>query len=421
MNIRFIIAGCLLLQLNPAAAQLEYARNMAKTIMNTYKDSMVVAKFASHLQQDNLIKPGQTAEEAQKNRPANWNYEIGVVLMGFERLAAATADSVYNNYSKHIIDHFITADGGIRTYAMEEYNSDYIPPGRQLLHLYYATKEEKYRKAAGLLRQQIAWQPRNKVGGFWHKLKYPSQMWLDGLYMIEPFYAETAVMNNTAADFNDIINQFVWMEKYSRDAKTGLLYHGWDESRLQQWCNPLTGQSPEFWSRSMGWYLMALADVLDFIPANHARRNELVNILNRLSTAIVRFQDPASGAWWQVTDKGGKAGNYLESSGTAMFVFGLAKALRKGYISKRYLPAIKKGYAGLIKEFVEKDANGGYHFMRAVAGAGLGGIPYRSGTYEYYVNEPKRNDDLKAIGPFIQACIEMDALLNSNYAPTKKQ
>ncbi len=409
MRLLFLVPLFLLLQYK-VVAQIDYAKNMAATIMKIYKDSMVVKKYASHLEQDNLIKPGQTVEDAQKNRPANWNYEIGVVLIGFERLWKMTGDNTYMDYTRNIVDHFVNADGTIRTYIMEEYNSDNIPPGRQLLRLYDMSKDEKYKKAAALLRQQLSWQPRNKVGGFWHKLKYPTQMWLDGLYMIEPFYAEYAMVNHQHQDFNDIINQFVWMERYSRNSKTGLLYHGWDESRLQRWANPATGTSPEFWSRSMGWYIMALVDVLDYIPATHPRRNELLAILNRLSKAIVQYQDRVSGVWWQVTDKAGKPGNYLESSGTAMFVFGLAKALRMGYISKAYLPAVEKGYAGLIKEFVEKDAGGGYHFMRAVAGAGLGGIPYRDGSYEYYVNEPKRDDDLKAIGPFIQACIEMHLL-----------
>ena len=179
------------------------------------------------------------------------------------------------DYTKHIVDHFIKEDGTIRTYVMDEYNSDNIPPGRQLLRLHETYKDEKYKIAAQTLRNQISIQPRNKAGGFWHKLKYPSQMWLDGLYMIEPFYAEYAVVNKQPQDFNDIINQFVWMEKYSRDAKTGLLYHGWDESKLQGWANKKTGVSPEFWSRSMGWYMMALVDVLDFIPKNHPRKNEL--------------------------------------------------------------------------------------------------------------------------------------------------
>ena len=169
---------------------------------------------------------------------------------------------------------------------MEEYNIDNIPTGRQLLHLYKRTKEEKYKKAATLLYQQLAWQPRNKVGGYWHKLKYPTQMWLDGLYMAQPFAAEYALMFKDSKKFEDIINQFVWMEKYSRDSKTGLLYHGWDESRLQKWANPVTGRSPEFWSRAMGWYMMGLVDVLDYIPEDNKRRSELIAILNQIIGCI---------------------------------------------------------------------------------------------------------------------------------------
>ncbi len=383
------------------AAQLNYAKQMAATIMDQYRDSMVVKKYASHLEQDKL---------PTGNRPANWNYEIGVVLIGFERLAQYTGDSSYLQYSKHIVDHFINEDGTIRTYVMEEYNSDNIPPGRQLLHLYQRYGSKKYAIAARTLRNQISWQPRNKIGGFWHKLKYPTQMWLDGLYMVGPFYAEYAQSNKQPEAYNDIINQFVWMEKYGRDAKTGLIYHGWDESRLQKWANPVTGVSPEFWSRSMGWYMMALVDVLEIIPNNHPRRMELINILNRLTKAIIQFQDKSSGVWWQVTNKGGQEKNYLESSSTAMFVFSIAKGIRMKYLPANVLPALKKAYNGMINTFVKEDANGKYHYIQAVAGAGLGGIPYRDGTYEYYVNEPKRDDDLKAIGPFIQACIEMERL-----------
>jgi unsaturated rhamnogalacturonyl hydrolase len=401
---------CLFIVSQVVSAQTDYAVKLAETIMNTYKDSMVVKKFASHLQQDNQIPEGQTAEQAQKSRPAVWNYEMGVVLIGFEKLAAAKKDERYLVYAKKIIDHFITANGEIRTYNLEEYNFDHIPSGRQLLHLYQRTKEEKYKTAAATLYDQLAWQPRNKIGGYWHKLKYPTQMWLDGLYMAQPFAAEYASMFNDVKKFDDIINQFVWMEKYSRDSKTGLLYHGWDESRLQKWANPKTGQSPEFWSRAMGWYMMGIVDVLDYIPVNHKRRAELIAILNRLSTALVKFQDVKEGVWWQVTDKAGKELNYLESSSSAMFIYALTKAARKGYISRAYLPAIKEGYDGIIKNFVTTDSNGGVHYTNAVAGAGLGGKPYRDGTYAYYVNEPKRDDDLKAIGPFLQACIEYELL-----------
>jgi len=394
-----------------AIAQTNYAIKLAETIMDTYKDSMVVKKFANHLQQDNLIPKGQTAEQAQQNRPAVWNYEMGVVLMGFEKLSLLNGEKKYLAYTKNIIDHFITADGSIRTYELEEYNSDNIPTGRQLLYLYKSTGEEKYKIAAALLYKQLTWQPRNKAGGYWHKLKYPTQMWLDGLYMMEPFAAEYAAMFGDTKKFDDIVNQFILMEKHSRDDKTGLLYHGWDESRLQRWANPKTGLSPEFWSRAMGWYMMALVDVLDYLPAKYQRRAELVNILNRLTTALVKFQDAKEGVWWQVTDKANQPLNYLESSASAMFVYAMAKALNKKYISKNFLPAVTRAYNGVVKNFVQTDAAGNVHYLHAVAGAGLGGTPYRDGSYDYYVNEPKRDDDLKAIGPFVQACIEYEGLI----------
>lgn len=405
-----IISAVIIFLIQSIAAQTNYAIKLAETIMATYKDSMVVKKYASHLEQDKLIPAGQTAEQAQLSRPAVWNYEMGVVLQGFEKLATFTSNNKYTGYAKNIIDHFITTEGEIRTYNVEEYNIDNIPAGRQLLHLYKNTKEEKYKTAATLLYKQLAWQPRNKIGGYWHKLKYPAQMWLDGLYMAQPFAVEYAVMFNDTEKFDDIINQFVWMEKYSRDTITGLLYHGWDESKLQKWANPKTGLSPEFWSRAMGWYMMALVDVLDHLPANYNRRAELIAILNRLSTALVKFQDAKEGVWWQVTDKANQQLNYLESSSSAMFLYALSKAVNKKYIGINFKPAITKAFSGIIKKFVRVDGAGSVHYLQAVAGAGLGGIPYRDGTYDYYVKEPKRDDDLKAIGPFIQACIEYELL-----------
>jgi unsaturated rhamnogalacturonyl hydrolase len=410
MKKSIVISAVIIFLMQSIAAQTNYAIKLAETIMATYKDSMVVKKYASHLEQDKLIPAGQTAEQAQLSRPAVWNYEMGVVLQGFEKLAKTTGEKKYTDYTKNIIDHFITSNGEIRTYNVEEYNSDNIPTGRQLLHLFKNTKEEKYKKAASLLYKQLAWQPRNSIGGYWHKLKYPTQMWLDGLYMAQPFAVEYAVLFNDTKKFDDIINQFVWMEKYSRDNKTGLLYHGWDESKLQKWANPKTGLSPEFWSRAMGWYMMALVDVLDHLPANYKRRPELIAILNRLSTALVKFQDAKEGVWWQVTDKANQQLNYLESSSSAMFLYALSKAVNKKYIGINFKPAITKAYNGIIKNFVRVDEAGSVHYLQAVAGAGLGGTPYRDGSYSYYVNEPKRDDDLKAIGPFIQACIEYELL-----------
>src|SRR5690606_21402096 len=274
-------------------------------------------------------------------------------------------------------------------------------------------KEEKYKKAAQRLREQITWQPRTKEGGFWHKHRYPYQMWLDGLYMAAPFYAQFSKTFNQPSYFDDVINQFVWMEQHARDNKTGLLYHGWDESKQQRWAHPQTGTSSEFWSRAMGWYAMGLVDVLDYIPKDHHRRKELINILQRLSTALKKYQD-VSGVWYQITDKGTVQGNYLESSGSCMFVYAVAKGARMGYIDKDYLMVAKNGFDGIIKNFIETDKPGYVHLLKSCSGAGLGGTPYRDGSFEYYINEPLRTDDLKAIGPFIQASIEIELLNSTN-------
>ena len=372
-----------------AFSQRSDAINMASTVFHLYPDSMVTKGSV---------------------RPANWNYEIGVTMMGIWGLWEKTKDSAYIKYVKKIIDHFVTTDGDIRTYDLTDYNADHILSGRLVLRLHDAYQDPKYKKAADLLRKQIDWQPRNRAGGFWHKLKYPAQMWLDGLYMIEPYYAEYTKRFGTAEYYADIVHEFVLMEQKARDPKTGLIYHGWDESRQQFWANKQTGLSQSFWSRAMGWYHIALVEVLDVMDANHPERKKLLEILNRLTIAILKTQDKDAGVWWQITDKGGAEKNYLESSASAMFVYALARSVNKGYISPAYRTAVQKGYAGLLKEFVVKDAEGRTHFTKTVAVGGLGGSPNRNGTYAYYMSEPIRSDDFKGIGPFILAALEMEQL-----------
>src|SRR4029079_12661212 len=213
---------------------------------------------------------------------------------------------------------------------------------------------------------------------FWHKQIYPYQMWLDGLYMGEPFYAEySAVFGED--NWTDIANQFVWMETHARDPKTGLLYHGWDESKEQQWANKETGCSPNFWGRAMGWYGMAMVDVLDQFPANHPGRDSLIQILNRFAKAITAVQDPASGLWYDILDMPKREKNYKEASASCMFVYALAKAVRKGYIPASYSGIAKKAYDGIIKEFIEIDASGQTNLKGTVSVSGLGGRPYRDG------------------------------------------
>ena len=348
------------------------------------------------------------AAKKESGYPAKWTYDHGLVLKGVERVWEKTRDKQYFDFIQRSMDHFVSDDGSIRTYTIDEYNIDHILPGRVLLFLYKTTRQEKYKKAAELLREQLKTHPRTSEGGFWHKKIYPSQMWLDGLYMGEPFYAEYAVTFNEHTAFDDIAKQFILMERNSRDAKTGLLYHGYDESRQQRWAHPQTGRSPNFWGRAMGWYAMALVDTLEHFPAKHPQRKEIVAILNRLAQAVMKYQDPKSGLWFDVLDKGSEKGNYLESSAACMFVYALAKGVRNGYLPRRYMQVAKRGYSSIVKEFIKTDANGRLNLEGTVSVSGLGGNPYRDGSYEYYLSEKVITNDPKGIGALILAATEME-------------
>ncbi|HEX8072332.1 MAG TPA: DUF4350 domain-containing protein [Pyrinomonadaceae bacterium] len=344
----------------------------------------------------------------EPGKPEKWAYEQGVLLKGIEGVWLATGDGKYFRYMQEGVDHFVNADGTLRTYKLEDYNIDNVLPGRVLLTLYNVTGQEKYRKAAAHLREQLKTHPRTSEGGFWHKKVYPSQMWLDGLYMGEPFYAEYAATFREPADFDDIARQFTLMELHARDTKTGLLYHGWDESRQQRWADPATGRSPNFWGRAVGWYAMALVDALDFFPAGHPKRAELIAILGRVAAAVEKYQDAKTGLWYQVLDKGGAEGNYLESSASSMFVYALAKGVRQGYLPARYLRVAQRGYQGLGSRFIETDANGQTNLTGTVSVAGLGGNPYRDGSYQYYLSEKVVTNDPKGVGAFLMAANEME-------------
>lgn len=346
--------------------------------------------------------------------PRKWTYDQGVILKGVEYVWYATGDPKYFNYIKTGMDFWLNADGTIKTYTVDEYNIDHITPGRAMMTLYKVTGDAKYKKAVDLLRSQLKTHPRTKEGGFWHKKIYPYQMWLDGLYMGQPFYTEYSVLFGED-NFNDIANQFVWMEKHARDAKTGLLYHGWDESRQQKWANKETGLSPNFWGRAMGWYAMALVDTLDHFPKDHPRHAEIVAILNREAAAIEKFQDK-DGLWWQVLDKANAPKNYQESSAAAMFVYALAKGVRQGNLPVRYLKVAEKGWAGIKRKFLKELPDGNLDWEGTVSVAGLGGNPYRDGSYDYYMSEKVIVNDPKGLGAAIKAAVEMEFLEKNRLA-----
>ena len=346
------------------------------------------------------------------NKPAKWTYDQALINKALEGTWYNTGNADYFKYIQKQVDFFVSNDGTIRTYKKEEYNIDNVLGGRILLMLYKVTGKEKYYKAATILREQLKTQPRTTEGGFWHKKRYSHQMWLDGLYMGEPFYAEYAGLFHDTAAFDDIANQFIWMEKHARDAKTGLLFHGWDESKKEKWANPITGCSPNFWARSNGWYAMALVDVLEQFPDNNPKKVILQEILTRLVDAIKDVRDPKTGLWWDVMNRPDAKGNYLESSASCMFVYTIAKAIRLGYIPRDYLSTTLYAFDGINRKFItEKDSltilNG------TVSVSGLGGDPYRDGSYEYYVGEKVISNDPKGIGAYILAANEMQLLLSS--------
>jgi unsaturated rhamnogalacturonyl hydrolase len=344
----------------------------------------------------------------QPGIPPKWTYEQGVVHKAIEQMWYATGDPKYFRHIQKGMDHWIDTEGNHKDYELEEYNIDHITPGLGMMMLFRVTGQEKYRKMVELLRSQLKTHPRTNEGGLWHKNIYPYQMWLDGLYMAQPFYTEYSVVFGED-NFDDIVNQFVWMEKNALDPKTGLLYHGWDESKQQRWANKQTGQSPHFWGRAMGWYAMALVDTLEHFPKGHPRRKELIAILNRLVVAVEKVQDPKSGVWWDILDLGGKEKNYLESSASAMFVYSIARGVREGYLPDQHMRTAVRGWDGIQKEFIKTNAEGHTDWHGTVSVSGLGGNPYRDGSYEYYMSEKIRINDAKGIGPAIKAALEMEA------------
>jgi unsaturated rhamnogalacturonyl hydrolase len=339
---------------------------------------------------------------------ARWHYEHGLQVMAIQKVAEATGEARYLRFVSDWIDHFVQADGTIRSYRADEYNIDQINAGKLLFGALERTGDARYRKALDLLREQMRTQPRNNRNGFWHKEIYPYQMWLDGIYMAGPFLAEYAFRFEEPATLDDVIYQIMLIEEHTRDEKTGLLYHAWDESKQQRWSDPITGRSQYFWGRAVGWYVMAIVDVLDFLPREHAHRQDLIAILDQTAAALIKVQDKTTGLWYQILDLPERTGNYLEASASAMFVYSFAKAVREGYLVQDYLLSARRAYHGLLQNLIKIDSQGLLTLEKVCGGAGLGGEPYRDGSFEYYVTEKIIPNDPKGVGPFILAALEIE-------------
>lgn len=370
--------------LSARAQRLPWSQRVANSAMQRWPDGRIAAPDAE----------------------GSWNYELGLLLDGFSATWYNSADGDYYWYLKRAVDQFVARDGSISTYDSAAHSPDNIAAGRQLLLLYRVTGDEKYYKAALLLRKQLAMQPREASNG--PKEINFDQMWLDDLSMAEPFYAEFAATFHEPEDFAHITEQFSLIEQRNRSPKTGLLYHARDESREQARADKATGDSHIFLAQGMGWYMMALVDALPYYPENDPGRVTLLAILNRTAAAVVRYQDNQTGLWYQVLDKPGAPGNYFESSAACMFAYALQKGVRLGYLSPDYSSNAEGAWRGILGHFVHTDANGGVHISGTVKGIGLGGNCYHDGSERRSVGSPAVTDDPTGVGAFLLASSEME-------------
>lgn len=340
-----------------------------------------------------------------------WNYTTGLELLAITDAGEAWDRPDFVAYADRYFDTIVRPGGEILTYRRTKYNLDHICPGRALFGLYARTGETRYRQALDTLYAQLREQPRNFDGGFWHKEVYPHQMWLDGLYMAEPFYAQYAMQNLTGVVLDeaiaDIVNQFVTVGRHTWDPATELYRHAYDDSREMFWCDSISGQSAHAWCRAMGWYAMAIVETLQYLGKTDTTR-PMIAILDRIYAALPRYADPQTGMWYQVLDQPGREGNYLESTGSAMFVYAQLKAVRLGYLPREMRDEAMHRYEQFVDRFVRENPDGTISLTDCCAVAGLGGKQQRSGTFEYYISEPVIENDCKGVGPFIWASLEYD-------------
>lgn len=365
-------------------AAVKWSFRMADTVLERYPDMYWLAPYQE-----------------------KWSYDYGVVLKGIEKVYKETGDQKYLDYIQSTMDFFINESGEIKNYDKNKFNIDFINNGKVLLFLYKETKMEKYRKAADRLRDQLKDHPRTSEGAFWHKEIYPYQIWLDGLYMGSPFYLEYNQLFEDG-DYSDIIRQFELCDQHTRSEATQLRHHAWDEKKVQPWCDPETGLSRHYWSRSLGWYLMALIDVIEMLDPKDTDRDKLIWMFKDTLEGVVRLQDD-SGVWFQIIDQGERRPNYLESSGSSMFLYALAKGSRLAVLDdEKWIKAMEKAHDGIVNEFVLETKEGWVNLNKCCEVAGLGGEGDRDGSFAYYMSEPVIMNDFKAVGAFIQAMTEYE-------------
>lgn len=353
------------------------------------------------------------------SKAPKWSYVLGIEMESMLDTYLAHKDNKILDYLKEYTDTMIDAKGNIRSYKMSDYNLDQIRTGRFVLRMNQMYPQKKNLIAIKNLFKQLEKQPRTNEGVWWHKNIYANQVWLDGIYMGLPFYTLSAsyLKKNTNKVYDDAVTQLMSTSAKTYDEKTGLWKHAWDETHSMFWANHDTGLSQHTWGRAQGWMAMAMIEILDALPQNYARRGEVIDLLNKVLSSVIKYQDKDTGLWHQVMDVNGKDGNYLEATCSSMFAYSLLKGYRLGYLKDhKFLEAGEKAYKGIIDNFIKVNADSTISLTHCCAVAGLGpnSNPRRDGSFEYYISEPIRDNDAKGVGPFIWASLEMERLNNNN-------
>lgn len=347
-------------------------------------------------------------EKIKSGKPSTWNYIDGCMIKAILDLYAIKGDKKFLKFADDFIDYFVQDDGSIKSYNPEDYNIDNVNAGKTLFELYKLTGKEKYKKAIETIYSQVKNQPRTEEGNFWHKKIYPNQVWLDGMYMGQPFYMQYEVEYNDCKNCRDSYNQFLNVYDKMRDPKTGLYYHGYDYSRKAFWCDKVTGLSRNFWLRALGWYAMALIDTISVMPDNMAEeKTKLSSIYKELIDSMLKYQSE-NGMWYQVVNLGGIPSNYLETSGSSIFAYAIMKSVRMGILDESYFKYGEKAFNGVCEKYLsEKGGELQLDGICLVAGLGPEDNTRRDGTFGYYMSEPVVSNDAKGVGPLVLAYIEI--------------
>ncbi|MBE6350181.1 MAG: glycosyl hydrolase family 88 [Spirochaetaceae bacterium] len=368
----------------------------------------IIENYIDELLQNSTAEiPAWNIEKARSGRKSGWDYIDGCMIMAILEIYKLTNNKKYLDFADYYEDFRINEDGSIDSYNIETWNVDEINGAKNLFTLYELTGKEKYRKAIEPFYKQIRYQPRTKDGNFWHKMVYPNQVWLDGLYMAQPFYMEYEVKFNQSKNIDDIYQQFFNVYKFMRDEKTGLYYHCYDSSRKAFWADKKTGLSKNFWLRALGWFSMALLDTLTIAQDKDSDNyKELNRIFLELMESMIKFQDK-SGMWYQLPALPNEKGNYLETSGSSIMAYCMLKGVRLGILPEKFQENGKKAFEGVCNTYLTTD-NGKLSLdgICLVAGLGPESNPKRDGTVAYYFSEPIVKDDAKGVGPFLLAYSE---------------